>query len=148
VKNRRPRQQRGDDLSQATRRREPLVTTWLFVGILFLVAAALAYVTVAWILRPTLPDALIGDRRIEGGQMSGAQHSFSRDGQFTATFVVDGKEAQVDAVVQKHSDTLRYTIVAPNGRTTTKTQTIKRLTEQEMINEENRQQSRLVRISK
>ena len=80
--------------------------------------------------------------------MSGAQHSFSRDVQFTATFVVDGKEAQVDAVVQKHSDTLRYTIVAPNGRTTTKTQTIKRLTEQEMINEENRQQSRLVRISK
>jgi uncharacterized protein (TIGR03066 family) len=148
VKNRRTGQMTGaDKASRETRRRWPPIQTWLFVGALFLVSAGVAYFTVAWFLRPTLPDEIVGDWRIEGGEMNGTRVSFARDGTFTTFVLNDGKEVEVKATVRKQGDTLCYTMTLPNtGQKVTRTQTIKSLTERQMIVEENRQQSRLVRV--
>jgi hypothetical protein len=120
---------------------------WLLGGPLFLVSAVVAYFLVTALLRPTLPDSIVGDWRIEGGDLKGARFSFTRDGKFKAVLTVNGRPVEVDALVEKRDDTLRYTIVNPaTGKKEIKVQTIKSLTEREMIVEENRQQSRLVRI--
>lgn len=79
--------------------------------------------------------------------MNGARLSFTRDGRFKALLTVNGREAEVDALVEKRDDTLRYTFFSPEtGKRETKVQTIKSLTDREMVVEENRQLSRLVRV--
>jgi uncharacterized protein (TIGR03066 family) len=120
---------------------------WLAAGALFLIAGGAAYLATSWLLRTTLPDDIVGEWRIEGGEMNGSRVSYARDGTFKTLVTVEGKEVEVKATVQKDGDTLRYTIVFPDtGKVMTRTQTIKSLTASEIIVEENRQQSRLVRI--
>jgi hypothetical protein len=148
VKNRRKDRNKHDQPQQHTPSNPPRYRTWLVSGALFLVAGAGVYFALAWYLRPTLPDEIVGDWRIEGGEMNGTRVSFARDGTFKTFVIVDGKEVEVKAAVQKHNDTLHYTMVLPDtGQQVTKTQTIKSLTEREMVIEENHQQSRLVRIN-
>src|SRR5262245_60770958 len=141
-----PATNRIDQCASTANRRG--LSAWLFAGALVLVAAALSYFVLGWLLGPTLPAELVGEWRIVGGEMDGARLTFARDGSFTATLMVDGKPSQMEATVEKQGGKLRYTMVTPDGRTMTKSQTIKLLTEWEMIIEENRQQSRLMRIAK
>ncbi len=120
---------------------------YLFGGLLFVAAVVLGYFVVTWLLRPTLPDSIVGEWRMAGGDIDGTRFSFARDGTFKAKLTVNGKEVEVQAHVEMHDDTLRYTILNPaTGKNEIKIQTIKSLTDQEMVVEENRQQSRLVRI--
>jgi uncharacterized protein (TIGR03066 family) len=147
VKNRRERPEKHDD-KQKDSRSKLRYRTWLVTGALFLVAGAVAYFALGWFLRSTLPDEIVGDWRIEGGEMNGTRVSFASDGTFKTLVTVDGKDVEVRATVQKHGNTLHYTMTLPDTRQRmTRTQTIKSLTGREMIVEEDREQSRLVRIN-
>jgi hypothetical protein len=117
---------------------------WLLAALLFLVPAGLTYYIVGWHLRPTLPTRVVGDWRIEGGDLHGARLSFARDGAFKMTL---NDNRQFAAVVEMQGDTLRYTFEDPATKAKqVKVQEIKSLTDQEMVVEENRQRSRLVRV--
>ena len=98
-------------------------------------------------IRPGVSEALVGDWRIEGGEMSGARLSIHRDGRFEAWVPVDGRNVKIEATVAQRGSSLQFNFVNPQtGASEVKTQNIKSIAERELIVEENSVSCRLVRI--
>ncbi len=125
----------------------PLLPRWLVVLVGLAGSGAASYFVLTTYVLPKLPDALVGTWQVRGGEMNGTQMTFQRDGTFTALVNLDGREVPVQARVEFHDKTLRFIVVnGLTGKEETKTQTIKSLTEKEMIVEENGATSKLVRV--
>ena len=94
-----------------------------------------------------LPDEIVGTWQVKDGEMNGTRMIFHRDGAFTSIVTIDGRDISIEARVALHDKTLRFTIVnGLTGKQETKTQTIRSLTETEMIVDEGGATSRLVRV--
>lgn len=118
----------------------------LILALLFLASALGVYLAVRFLDRPTLSPDLVGEWRIVGGEMNGARLIYGADGTFQAKWTEGGRAVTMEARVEQHGDRLHYAVFDPaSGRTVDKVQTILSLSPSELIIEENRRRSRLVR---
>jgi hypothetical protein len=114
-------------------------TRWLIWLALLVVAGVGTFFVVTAYVLPKLPDSIVGTWRMEEG---GETLTFRRDGTFTFMVKVKGSEVPVEARVELADKTLRYII--PNFPS--RTQTILKLTDKEMIVEENGVSAKLIRV--
>jgi uncharacterized protein (TIGR03066 family) len=120
---------------------------WLLLLACLVVSLAATYFVLTTYVWPPIPDSMVGTWEVKGGEMGGTRMTFHRDGTFSSMVTIEGRDIPIEAHVELHDKTLRFTIV--NGltrREETKTQTIRSLTETEMIVEESGATSTLVRV--
>jgi hypothetical protein len=121
----------------------------VFLASLFAAALVIAFLAYRW-LRPGLPEGVVGQWRVQGGAQTGALLEFRRDGSFQALMDWPGEREKgvVEARVEIEGETIRFLSVNPvTRREEAKTQTIKQLTETEMILEDQRgARSKLIRV--
>jgi uncharacterized protein (TIGR03066 family) len=123
------------------------VRRWLVLLCCLAVGGAGTYFVLNAYIFPKLPDSVVGTWQVTGGELNGTQMTFHRDGTFSSIVTIDGRDIPIEARVALHDKTLRFTIVNGfTGKQETKTQTVRSLTETEMIVEESGATSKLVRV--
>jgi uncharacterized protein (TIGR03066 family) len=122
---------------------------YMLLAGLFAAALLVGFLAYRW-LRPGLPEEVVGTWRVQGGEQAGAVLEFRRDGSFQALMDWPGKREKgvVEARVEVEGETIRFLSVNPiTQREEAKMQTIKQLTETEMVLEDQRgARSKLIRV--
>jgi len=125
----------------------PSELRWLLLLVGLAVSGAATYFVLTTYIWPPIPDTIAGTWQVKGGEMDGTRMTFQRDGTFSSMVTIDGRDIPIVARVALHDKILQFTIATgPAGREETKTQTIRSLTESEMIVEEGGATSTLVRV--
>jgi uncharacterized protein (TIGR03066 family) len=131
--------------AQASPRRWP---RWLLLAGVFLVVAAVSAGVLEYVVRSTLPSALVGKWIVETGGQKGATFDFGRDGTMVCRINVEGRVDVVEGHVRVEGHKMHTT--ARNhytGRDDTGIQTIRSLTERELVVEDDRGEVvRMVRV--
>ena len=121
----------------------------LLLAVLFAAAVLVAFLAYRAFL-PGLPDEIVGRWRVQGGEPAGAVLAFRRDGSFQALmdWPGNGEKGVVEARVEVDGETIRFISMNPiTKKEETKSQTIKQLTPNEMVLEDQRgARSKLVRV--
>jgi hypothetical protein len=123
------------------------VRRWLILfGCLALAGGGTYFVLTTYVIAK-IPDEIVGTWQVKGGEMNGTKMTFHRDGTFTSMVTIEGRDIPIEARVALYDKTLQFTIVnGLTGKQETKTQTIRGLTETEMIVEESGATSKLIRV--
>jgi uncharacterized protein (TIGR03066 family) len=131
---------------QAAQRQKPATRLarprWLVVGLCVLLAALTAGATWAlleFVVFSRIPHDLVGKWVVERGEQEGATFDFFRNGTFTGRMNVQGNEGIVEGRVHVEGAKLLTTTRNPHTRKDeTRTQTIKTLTREALVVEDDR----------
>lgn len=120
-----------------TRPRPRAALVWLAVLGCVLLAGAASYAVLRFVVLSRVPHALLGKWYVVGGDMDGATLEFDRDGKMIGTVNMKGKEGKIKGKAEVDGQTLRITSTNPfTGRAETVTQTIRTLTEDRLVIED------------
>lgn len=124
-----------------------LMPRWLvLLGCLALAGGGMYFVMTSYVIAQ-VPAEIVGTWQVKGGEMDGTKMTFHRDGSFTSMVTIEGRDIPIEARVAVRDKTLQFSIVnGLSGKRETKTQTIRSLTETEMVVEEGGATSKLVRV--
>lgn len=117
--------------------RPAAASSWLpwAAGLVILVATAGAtWALFEFVILSRIPGALVGKWVVEGGEQDGATFDFYRDGTMRGRINVGGKEGIIHARVRVEGDKMHTTTRNPStGKDETRTQTIRSLSERELV---------------
>jgi uncharacterized protein (TIGR03066 family) len=120
---------------------------WLVLLSCLAVAGGATYFVLTTYVIAQIPAEIVGTWQVKGGEMDGTKMTFYRDGSFTSMVTIEGRDIPIEARVTVRDKTLQFSIVnGLSGKRETKTQTIRSLTETEMVVEEGGATSKLVRV--
>src|SRR5262245_39224123 len=122
-------------------RGEPQVRRWLPMLFAFLIAIAVvaggSFALFNYLLPSRIPEEMVGEWRVVGGDLSGMTLEFERNGRMTGRSVLKGIEREMEGEAHVTGTTLRTTTKNPlTGKSATGIQTIISLTETELVTED------------
>jgi len=124
------------------------MSRWMVILVCLVVAGGGSYFVMTSYVIAQVPAEIVGTWQVKGGEMNGTKMTFHRDGTFTSMVTIEGRDIPIEARVAVHDKALQFTIVNGfTGKQETKTQTVRSLTETEMIVEEGGVTSKLVRVN-
>jgi hypothetical protein len=107
---------------------------WLLLLVIFAVVGLSTYFFCERFLFVRVPLAIAGKWGVEGGPQDGATLHFHRNGAFTATVNVQGKEGVIQARVEVVDERIHIFSANPHtGKEEVQTHLIKSLTAEEMV---------------
>jgi uncharacterized protein (TIGR03066 family) len=112
---------------------------WKWVVLLVAVAVvfAVSFAVFEFILPGRIPQELVGEWRVVGGDLSGMTMEFKRNGSMRGRAVINGKENEMEGTAEVSGKTLRTTTTNPfTNRRETGTQTIVKLNDSELVTED------------
>jgi uncharacterized protein (TIGR03066 family) len=122
-------------------RKRSSMPRWAVLAASLLVAAGTAWATAEFFVLNHLPSELVGKWVVEGGPQDGATFDFYRNGSMEGHINVNGREGIVKARLRVDGKVLLSTTTNPHTRQDeTRVQTIKTITQSQLVLEDDRGQ--------